>query len=225
MKPPSSEFIPREHRNQWLALVLLLLAVGGVVAYLIYREHELTLARERIVLLTHAHVIDENLSQQLMGVNAALDAARDDMRVLVAVGREAQMAPRLRSLSDAMPGVRTMLVTDANGRIVASSRVEMIGLFIDERPYFQLAKAKPDRDRVFVSAPFQTMQNVSSISLVKVWTDQQGRFAGVVTATLEPDYFEVVLRSVLYASDVRSTLIHGDGQVFTGMPPAARPGG
>ena len=219
MKSPSSEFIPREHRNQWLALVLLLLAVGGAVAYLIYREHELTLARERVVLLTHAHVIDENLSQQLMGVNAALDAAREDMKVLVAVGREAQMAPRLRSLSDAMPGVRTMLVTDANGRILASSRVEMIGLFIDDRPYFQLAKAKPDRDRMFVSAPFQTMQNVSSISLVKVWTDQQGRFAGVVTATLEPDYFEVLLRSVLYASDVRSTLIHGDGQVFTGMPP------
>jgi diguanylate cyclase (GGDEF)-like protein len=222
MKPPAFASHLGPQRKQWLALGFILLVVGAVAAWLLYRDYELTLARERAALLAHAHVIDENLSQQLVGVNAALDSVRDDMGMPEAVGREAQMARRLQALSDAMPGVRTMLATDAYGRILASSQVEMIGLFIDDRPYFKLAKSQPDRNRLFVSAPFETLQQVASISMVKVLTDPQGKFAGVVTATLEPDYFEVLLRSVLYAPEVRSSLIHGDGQVFIGMPATNR---
>jgi diguanylate cyclase (GGDEF)-like protein/PAS domain S-box-containing protein len=37
-------------------------------------------------------------------------------------------------------------------------------------------------------------------------------------ATLDPEYFQVVLRSVLYAPDMRASLAHGDGQVFVNMP-------
>ncbi len=222
MTTPSPDSIPREHRNQWLALVLLLLVVGGVVAYLVYREYQLTLARERAVLAAQTQVVDENLGQQLIGANSALDSARGDVRMLAAVGREAQMAPRLRALADAMPGVRTMLITDAYGRVIASSRVEMMGLDIEQRAYFQLAKKQRDFERLYVSEPFQTMQGVSSISLVKAWRDVDGAFGGVVTATLEPEYFEVLLRSVLYAPGVTSSLIHSSGKVFTGMPAGNR---
>lgn len=37
-------------------------------------------------------------------------------------------------------------------------------------------------------------------------------------ATLDPEYFGVVLRSVLYASDMRASVVHREGQVFVTMP-------
>ena len=198
--------------------VLALVALGAVFSYLVYREYQSTLARERDSLLTHARVIDENLSQQLQGANAALTNVCNDVGALIAQGQTIQIVNRLKALSDAMPGIRTMLVINASGTVVAASRPELMGVDLGQRPYFKWAKANPVSDRLYVSEPFKTTLNVFSISLVKIWTDEKGQFAGLVTATLDPDYFQVVLRSVLYAEQTRSTVIHGNGQVFVSAP-------
>ncbi len=49
-----------------------------------------------------------------------------------------------------------------------------------------------------------------------------GAFAGAVAAALEPEYFKVLMRSVLYAPDMWVSLGHGDGKVFVTMPDDAR---
>ena len=208
----------RGQRSLWILALLALAALGAVFSYLVYREYESTLARERDSLLTHARVIDENLSQQLEGANAALTNVCNDVGALIAQGQAVQIVNRLKALSDAMPGIRTMLVINADGTVVAASRPELMGVDLRQRPYFQWAKAHPVSGRLYVSEPFKTTLNVFSISLVKIWTDEKGQFAGMVTATLDPDYFQVVLRSVLYAEQTRSTVIHGNGQVFVSAP-------
>ena len=45
-----------------------------------------------------------------------------------------------------------------------------------------------------------------------------GTFAGAVAAALEPEYFKVLMRSVLYAPDMWVSLGHADGKVFVTMP-------
>ena len=217
MAQQTREF-PRRQRSQWILTVLLLAALGAAFAYLVYREYEATLSRERASLLTHVRVIDENLGQQLSGANAALTNLSGDMAALIAAGQERQIVNRLTALSDAMPGVRTMLAIDASGKVLAASRAELIGLDLSQRAYFQVSKTHPARDTLYVSEPFKTTLNVLSIDLVKIWTDDKGQFAGVVAATLDPEYFQVLLRSVLYADETRSTLMHGNGQVFMSMP-------
>ena len=216
MAQQTPEF-PRRQRSQWILAVLLLAALGAVFAYLVYREYELTLSRERDSLLAHARVIDENVGQQLLGANAALTNMRGDMSALIEAGQVQQIANRLKALADAMPGVRTMLAIDAAGKVFAASRAELVGLDLAQRAYFQVAKAKPVFDTLYVSEPFKTTLNVFSLNLVKVWMDDKGQFAGIVTATLDPEYFEVLLRSVLYADETRSSLMHGDGQVFMSL--------
>ena len=198
--------------------VLALVALGAVFSYLVYREYESTLARERDRLLTHARVIDENLGQQLLGANAALTNVSNDVAALIARGQESQIVYRLQALDDAMPLVRTMLVSNASGTVVTASRAELIGADVSERAYFQLSKAHPARNRLYVSEPFKTRLNVFSVKLVKIWTDDKGQFGGVVAATLDPEYLQVLLRSVLYADATSSTLIHGNGQVFVSVP-------
>ncbi len=215
---PRDPKFPRQRRSQWILAVMALVALGAVFSYLVYREYELTLSRERESLLTRARIIDENLGQQLIGANAALTNVSNDVAALIAAGQELQVVHRLKALDAAMPGVRTMLVTDAAGQVLAASRAELIGIDLNQRAYFQLSKAHPARDRLYVSEPFTTKLNVFSVSLVRIWTDDKGQFAGVVAATLDPEYFQVLLRSVLYADETRSTLIHGNGQVFVSVP-------
>jgi diguanylate cyclase (GGDEF)-like protein/PAS domain S-box-containing protein len=49
-------------------------------------------------------------------------------------------------------------------------------------------------------------------------TGSDGKFAGAVTAILDPEYFEIVLRSALYTPDTHATLIHAGGQVVVTAP-------
>jgi diguanylate cyclase (GGDEF)-like protein/PAS domain S-box-containing protein len=209
----------RQHRLQWLLVVLLLALLGAALAYLVLNERDRLLQREGKRLLDQARVVDDNIGHQLAGARAALDSVRKDMAHFAADGMQAVASRQLKALSAAMPGVRTILVIGPQGDVLASSRAELLGSNFGERPYFQNPKSHPQLDTLYVSEPFTTRLNVFSLVLAKIWTDAHGNFAGIVTVTLDPDYFAVMLRSVLYAPDMRAALAHGDGKVLMGMPP------
>ncbi|WP_280812426.1 sensor domain-containing diguanylate cyclase [Variovorax boronicumulans] len=107
---------------------------------------------------------------------------------------------------------------DSRGVIVASSRAELLGVNSSRRDFFVTPRQRPDRAVLYLSTPFKSPLGESVVALGKVLTGTQGGFAGVVVATLDPQYFQVVLRSVLYAPDMRAALAHGDGEVFVNMP-------
>lgn len=218
MQPQSSELI-RHQRIQWVLVALTLAVLAAVALLMAYHERELTLEREGDRLLAQARVVDQNLSHQLKGVDAALTSVRDDMDFLRGEGLRQYGSRRLRALTEAMPGVRTMLVTDAHGNILAANRPNVVGMNAAQRSYFQVARARPSMETLYVSEPFETIFKVFSLNLVKIWTDERGEFAGIITATLDPAYFQVLLSSVVYAEDMRTTVVHGNGMAFISMPP------
>ncbi len=209
---------PRRFRVEWLAAGGLLLLLGVALAAALYRERMLVEARESDRLQVQARVIDENLIRQLEGVSYALTGIRDELEHSERVGGEAATSGRLKLLSDAMPGVRTMAILDAHGVIVASSRAELLGTNSSQRDFFTTPRQRPDRTVLYVSAPFKSPLGPLVIVLSGVLTSAQGEFAGVVLATLDPEYFQVVLQSVLYAPDMRTSVAHSDGQVFVNTP-------
>lgn len=80
-----------------------------------------------------------------------------------------------------------------------------------------------DAAALYVSAPYLSWrEDVFTVSVGRALVDAKGAFAGVVTAQLEPEYFKVLLRSVLYAADMRTALLHGDGTLFLYVPPMER---
>ena len=217
--PQLSLKIARQQRKTRTLVILLLLVLGLALLYVVYQERERALAREGERLLTQVRVIDANLVQQLRGMNAAMDSVRQDPRALAAHGEPDSVGSmRLRALSDAMPGVRTMLITNVQGRVLASSRAEALGFDVSPRAYFRNVQSQPRVDTLYVSEPFKTALGVFSLNLVKTWSNAQNGFGGVVTATLDPEYFNVLMRSVLYANDMRVTVIHGQGKAFLTLP-------
>lgn len=208
----------RRVRVEWLVTSILLLLLGAVLFAASHRERTFLEARERDRLQGQARVIDENLIRQLDGVNNALAGVRNEVEHSQLPAAEAVSAARLKLLSDAMPGVRTMVIADTRGVIVASSRSELLGINTSERDYFVAPRARPDRDVLYVSAPFKSPLGPVVIAVSRTLSGAQGQFAGLVVATLDPEYFEVVLRSVLYAPDMRASIAQGQGQVFVIMP-------
>ena len=213
---------PRRNQLEWILLGLVLLLLGALIGEWLIAEHDQLESLERDRLPVQARVIDENLGRQLEGVNNALAGIRDDLTLWNGKAIAVTPSRRLKVLSRVMPGVRTLLVANAEGKVLDSNRDELIGRDFSGREYFKVPRERPDADMLYVSPPFETALGVIAINVVRAVVGPRGEFAGIVAATLDPDYFNVLLRSVLYAPDMRAALVHWDGQAFLFMPPNPR---
>ena len=204
---------------QWLLLGSLLLILTGFVIQDLYFEHQRIEAVEREQLLAQAKVVDQNMVLQMGSINRALNGIRKDMVGWAKLKDGKERAVRhLQTLTDAMPGVRTILIADARGTITASNREQLIGQNFQTRDYFKAPLANPSADTLYISPPFTTSLGVYSMSVTRAILDQEGRFAGIVSATLSPEQFEVLMNSVLHAPDMWAALVHGSGSVFMMVP-------
>jgi len=159
------------------------------------------------------------MTRQLDSINRMLAGIRSDLTEWEKLKDGMERASRrMSAMVDAMPGVRTILILDAQGTIIATNRKQLIGQNFRHREYFQAPLRNPDPDTLYVSAPYKTTNGIFSITLSRAIIGPDGRFAGVVTATLEPEEFRILMNSVRYAPDIQVTLVHGDGMVFMTVP-------
>lgn len=199
----------------WTILALGLLALGAVLAVTLAAERASLTAREQERLLFQTRVVDRLVEQQL----TALDAVLNDLRA-PAEGREdgQEINRRLKTLVDALTGVRTIAVFDSRGIVRASSRPELTGADFSGRDYFKAVLNDPDPARIYLSPPFRTSLGVYTVTLAKMIPAPGGGFGGIVLATLDPMFFDPLLASVLYAPDMWAMLVHGGGTVFLVEP-------
>jgi len=210
----------RHYASEWMLLVFALLVLGGVIAHSLYQERLRIEMHERDRLQVQAQVINDNLGRQLQGVNNALAGVRNDFPMSDIKDTWPAASRRLKALAEAMPGVRAMGIFDADGTTVASSRKNLIGSTVARtRDFYKTPRAHPDPNVLYVSQPFKSILGVYSVNVVRAVTSSRGEFQGIVAATLEPEYFDVALSSVLYAPDMSTYLTHGDGKAFLFVPP------
>ncbi len=199
----------------WLILGAALLVLGGAGVFYSLQEQQRTQQREEDRLLAQARVVQENVGQNLLAINQALHDVRNELPAMHA-GRDVNLY--LHTLADAMPAIRTLAVLDARGEVLSTSRPELAGGNFSQRAYFQDAQRHPDAESLYISAPFRTSLGVFSINATKVLLDARGKFAGVVTATLDPLYFAPLLESVRYTPDTMTSIVHWNGTRFLVRP-------
>ena len=211
---------------EWLFLLLGLLLVAAALAYAHLAEaarHEAA-ERERLSVLTA--LLAKNIEVDLAATNLVLGGViRDYLGDGAAAGSAQALPRRLTALVDAMPGVRTMLVIDAKGKPIATNIAELADQDFSRRSYFQTARDAPDARMLYISAPFLSYKGDLVITASRMVQDQQGRFAGVVVATLDPEYFTAKFRTAMYAPDVWAVVLHGDGRQFLNYPAKTANGG
>ncbi|MBF0309458.1 MAG: PAS domain-containing protein [Magnetococcales bacterium] len=206
-------------KAQWLLLGLVLLLAGLGVALNVFREYRETDSREQERLHAQNHVIAGNMVQQLVSANLALMAIRDALPSWEAPPEEWQRFNTfLDVLCKAMPSIRTLHVMDATGTIRAANRTELVGGNFSYREYFQIPRQNNRIDRLYVSPPFTSVLGVLSINLGRVVAGAEGRFGGLISATLDPNYFKPLMESALYAPDMRIAIRHESGGLFLDTP-------
>jgi len=191
-----------------------LLLFGGAGVFNAYQEHQRTREREQDRLLAQARVVQGNIIQNLLAVDQVLL----DIRTQIPLRGTDKFNFYLKTLTDAMPGVRTLAILNADGVVHGASRPELVGINANQRGYFQEAQQNPDADMLYVAPPFHTALGVFAINVSRMIPGPRGQFAGVITATLDPEYFGPLLESVRYTPDMMTSIVHWNGIRFLHRP-------
>jgi len=207
---------PHTAVREWLIFTVAVLVLGAVLAYLSHHEWRRVGEREEQRLFTQAELTHDMIALQVDVIGTTLSNIRADLPPGWETRQEAQalLTDRFRTLVSAMANLRTISILDSSGKAVVSSHEAITGQDLHEREYFQLVKKSPNPDILYVGPPFLTSLGVWTMTLSRAIIGENGEFAGVITASLDPKIFRIVLSSVRYASDVWASLAHGDGLLF-----------
>ena len=207
------------YATEWLLLGGVLLLVALILGLFVAQKHQEIGVHERDRLAVNARVVHDALVRPLDTVNRTLVGIRDELPRWQAQANGRELAEqRLQAFVDAMPAVRTLLVLDAQGDVVAANHEALRGKNFRERTYFQMVQRQPHAQTLYLGPPFKTSLGVFGMNLVRMVSGPNGEFAGVVAATLDPADLSYVLESVRATPDMWVTLVHGDGMLFLSAP-------
>lgn len=213
-------------RREWWWLLLGALLTAALLATGLWIERAQIEARERRHLAQQARMLHDNLVPQLVAINHVLASLQADAPRWREQGAGmALLNQRLQLLFHALPGVRSLNLLDAQGRVQASSHDELLGQGFGQRDYMQSARSGLPPETLLVSRPFEGALGGWVLVLGRSLQAADGGFDGLLTASLNPEYLHVVLQSVRYAPDLFTSLTHGDGQRLMALGDAnERPG-
>ncbi len=196
-------------------LIISLVLIGGIFCLNIYSDYNNTVKREQERLLNKTKILQKNIEQNLI---ATRDVLVDLRKYVPRYTAGQDLIDRLQILTNALPGVRTIGITDASGIWLASNRVELIGKNFGYRDYFNVPKHHPDEKILYLTPPYITSLGVNTLGISVVIIGPKGEFSGVITAALEPNYFTPLLDSVLHAGDMWVGIAHWDGIIYMIRP-------
>ncbi len=206
----------RRHLRQWLALAVGLLVVALLVGLHLRTQLDALRQEQEDRLRQQASLLAQQFTRQIAAVDAGLLTVLNDLSAWAPKQDWAAVSLRLKALDSAVIATRTILLLDAQGRVIASSRPELTGVDASARSFFQAARtAAPGLQ---VSPPYRTQLGVWAFNVSRPVITADGRFWGVVTATLDPEWIAVSLGTTNYASDMWAALAHSSGHLVQIVP-------
>jgi diguanylate cyclase (GGDEF)-like protein/PAS domain S-box-containing protein len=199
----------------WLTIFFTLLGLGGLLGYQVYEDYFETSSQEKERLVSLASAFNVNMGEQLRASSHMLGLlAHMAPELLGEPDGVARLNARMSLLSESVTGIRSILIVNAEGIVVSSNRPELVGLNFSGSERYNTIRNGRDPAKLYVSAPFTTPLGTYTISLGKAIVTTQGEFNGYLLAVLSPDFFDVLMKSLLYAPDMRLSITHGDGKVI-----------
>lgn len=223
LKSSENKFLKLGFRNyfvEWFLLIIALIIIGIFTAYTLILGHENIYKREENRLTTQAKILNDNLSAQLHSIKESLLSVRDKLEKTSFDNPNNLffVTEQLKTFVKILPTLRTFVVIDKTGKPIASNREDILTYNYKEREYFVNIQNNPDRDQFFVSTPYKTVLGAWTLNIGVPYFNTNGEFAGIIVAVFEPEELKKLLNSVLYASDMVASIIHGDGTLFLMTP-------
>lgn len=204
----------RYHREWWW-LGWVWLCIGVLLVVGLWAEHQSVERDQRQRLAQQARVIHDNLARQLDVLDKALASLLEVLPRTRAPNGDARLIQEhIQMFHETMIGVGAISWLDAQGRVLASSRPQLLGQDLSQRAYYQRAQHLKAFNTLIVGEPFAPIPGQWALPIARPVPTAQGAFGGVLVISLSPQDFSTLLGSVLYAPDMYATIIHGQGQRF-----------
>jgi PAS domain S-box-containing protein len=200
---------------EWLLLSAALLLLGGLTAWSLWLQYQRLEQEENDRLQALALTLGEAIGHRLGAAERALPVIAGDMGYWRG---GADRASRVQALARMLDGIPSLLVLDAEGRVIAASRAELIGRDFAAREFFTGARAQPGARWLYLDAEADNARARSGLGVSRAIIDGHGSFAGVVAAVLDGDYLRSLMESGRYAPDIRLLLAHADGRPYVAAP-------
>lgn len=201
--------------------VALAVAILGSFAYSAYHEYFAALARAERDTRNATSVLAEHTARTFDAVEESLNAvARIHNDVAARVYNDKRTVHGLlKAAHGASPVIAALGWTDAAGSRVASSlHVDPPSLSVANQEHFRSHRDNPDAG-LHISAPIRSrLTNEWIINVSIRLQDGQGRFAGVASALVDPNYFASVYRSVDLGPERNVILLRDDGIIMARDP-------
>jgi PAS domain S-box-containing protein len=200
--------------------ILVILAFAGSSAYDAASSYRHTLAATDREIGNVANALAEQTSSTLQSVDLLLlDTARwygTDSRAIPSDRLDAALAVRTAGVQQ----VRLVTIIDAHGNQLYRSRGSPPGnLNVSDRSYF-IAQRDGTVEGMFLSEPLVTRsEGRTGVVLSRRLDDENGRFAGVVTAIVDLQDLNQFYRAVNIGMGFAIHLIRDDGTLLVRNPP------
>ena len=207
----------RRRLTEWLILAAGLVSSGLVLVWMVWTERGEALSEDADRMRAQAVVIDQTLHRQLEGIRWALDGSR----AALAPNGGCDLACRrtlLQSLKRAMPGVRALLAVGPGGRIEISDD-DLGDRRLDDKRFLAQVPHMCDGRTLYLSDPYEIQPNQFNLKVAMSLDAGDGCGHGAVAAILNPEYFDAVMRSALYAPDMTITITDLEGHRLLYVPP------
>ncbi len=197
------------------AIALLVLTFAGVVLVLNYRTEALRVDSEaerlRDLLVTQVH--------------GSLQASANNMVMLARLSHHygsdmAQLSAMLSGEIENLVGVRTLLMLDAEGRIVGDSRqaAPALGVDVSDREYFQTHARSGDSD-LFVAAPvLSRIDGRWSLPVSRAVRSAAGGLEGVAVVSFSVDALAHLFAHTAADTKTAVLLLRSDGTILARSP-------
>jgi len=204
----------RRDIQEWLAWALALLLASLLCVGLTWSQRDFTLAQEQQRMSEQTRVISRNLVSQLGAVRSVLENVR-----AILGQRSRDCGPlchdaAVRALRGAMPGVRALMLVDGQGRVLFSDAGPADRALLGRADFMGDLQRAGSPDTMVLSA--RVVPGRASIDVRA--TLPLPADAGMLVAVLDPQYFDVVMRSALYAADMTSAVTDDRGARLLFVP-------
>lgn len=199
-------------KTQWKMLLAFVASMACILGIDLWALRQNTLREQQGHLVNLGRITADMIERQLMTSDALIDTAIKT--VFSAHGTRRINLPasvELERMARVSPGTDILLMTDAQGRVVASSRRELLGLDVGHRYYFHQARDATSEQSRILSLPFQTVLGNYTFTLSRKLLTAQGEFAGVMMATIDAPFISRLLNGTRYAPDMWVALAHTAG--------------
>lgn len=182
-----------------LALTLLLGSWLAALSFTVWRLHEEAMTNGMANAVTHVRNFEELLTQTLKVIDITASTLDPQLNPQGRINA-AELGRSLNAALRPTPYLRSLSLLDNNGRIVASSNAQNVGVHIDTARFFP--SARPDADVLRIDIPWHGRDFVSAVSKVASSDNpadlgfipvmrklSSGKEPLWLLAALNPDYF------------------------------------